>query len=157
MKKIGLIIAAIMLTVFTQANNEETKKPGSEKYYLSKVIAGDLETVTQKVKEVLKSNGFGVVSEIDMHKTLNEKAGADMKGYRLLGVCNPKLAYQAVQAEENIGLFLPCKMILKETEDGTIEVVSVIPTHVMKMIGNKKLDTVAEEVTKKLEQVMEGL
>ena len=81
------------------------------------------------MKASLKEQGFGIITEIDMHSTLEEKLGdVDMKPYRILGACNPKYAYQTLQKEENIGLFLPCKVLIKQTDENRCDVVMVNPS-----------------------------
>lgn len=127
-------------------------------YYYSKTISGSLDEVTMQVKEVLKEQGFGIVSEMDMHKTLNEKVeGANVKPYRLLGACNPKFAYDVIQKEGNIGLFLPCKVLLKEKAGNEIEVVMVNPTVMIDIVDNPELDGIADEVTKRFEKAIKNL
>ena len=130
----------------------------SEVYYFSTIVKAPFEETTTRVKAVLKEQGFGVMTELDMDKKIQGSIeGVDMKPYRLLGVCNPKLALKALEAEPNIGLFLPCKMIIREVDAQTTEVVSIDPSVMMKMLGNPALIPVGEEVSARLQKVMEGL
>ena len=108
-------------------------------YYFNKQVDMNFEKATEKVKEELKKQGFGVITEIDMDEKLKEKMDEiDIKPYRLLGACNPKFAYETMQVEENIGLFLPCKVIIKYIDEDTSEVVMINPSAMMKMLGNEK-------------------
>jgi uncharacterized protein (DUF302 family) len=134
---------------------EEVK---SEKFYFSKTVEGNVEEVTPKVKSVLKEQGFSVVTEIEMAKTLREKIdGVDMKPYRILGACNAKYAYETIQKEENIGVFLPCKVILKEQDNNMTEVVAVNPSKLMQMLGNEELNAIANDVSTKFKVALENL
>lgn len=150
-----LLIIAGLLT--TNAQNEVVTSQNEKDLFFSKQVKGSMEEVYQKVVEALKVRKFGVITEIDMAKTLNEKLGVEMKPYKILGVCNPGFAYEAILAEPNIGVFLPCKVILKQLDENTIEVVSVDPEKMMKMLGNNKLDETAVSVGKELEKVIFGL
>lgn len=126
-----------------------------ESMYFKGKVAGTIEAVEATLRVELEKEKFGVITEIDMAKTLKEKVDADIMPYKILGVCNGKFAYQALLAEENIGVFLPCKVILKQIDDKTVEIVSINPSSMMKMIGNESLDKTAEEVGKKLEMVIQ--
>ena len=148
---LGILLTAFSLSAFSQQNITE------EKYYFSKTLKGDLETVTDKVKTALKDQGFGIVTEIDMHKTLKEKLDVSMAGYRILGACNAKFAYKTVQKEENIGVFLPCKVLLKEKENNTVEVVAVNPARLMSMLGNDDLKPISEEVADLFKEALKQL
>lgn len=115
------------------------------------------ETVTQ-TKDALKEQGFGIITEIEMDKTLKEKLdNVEMKRYTILGACNPKFAYETLQIEENIGLFLPCKVLVKEISENEIEVVMVNPSELMKMLGNDELTGVADEVTRRFQKALNEL
>src|SRR5260221_5985099 len=103
-----------------------------------------------KAIEELKKEGFGVLTEIDVKETLKEKLDVDFRKYKILGACNPSLAYKALQLEENIGVMLPCNVIVQETEDGTIQVSAINPLVAMQSVGNPKLSEVAEIVSEKL-------
>jgi uncharacterized protein (DUF302 family) len=154
MKRNSLLIGFLLVfvTFYSQAQNIQEGQ-----YYYSKTVNGTLDEVTENVKEVLKEQGFGIVTELDMHKTLNEKLDLNLKGYRLLGACNPGYAHKTMQKEENIGLFLPCKVLLKEKEGNSVEVVAVDPSKLMQMLGNKELDPIAKEVTILFKKAMEQL
>ncbi len=130
-------------------------KAQNNSYYFSKTVEGEYEQIVSKLKEALKGEGFGVITEVDMHTKIGEKLDVEMKRYKLLGVCNPKLAYTALGYEENIGLFLPCKMIVKEVDEKTVEIVSVDPEVMMQSIGNEKLDQFAKDVGLRLRKVLD--
>jgi uncharacterized protein (DUF302 family) len=127
-------------------------------YFFNKILESSFDEVTEKLKLELKSQGFGVISEIDMHTTLKEKMpDIEIKPYKILGVCNPGFAYESIQIEENIGLFLPCKAVIKDIGDGKIEVLIVNPSVIMNMLENEELDFVAREVTEKLKTALNNL
>lgn len=138
----------------TNAQSEVITVKNEKDLFFTKQVKGSMEEVYQQVVEALKVEKFGVITEIDMAKTLNEKLGVEMKPYKILGVCNPGFAYEAIQAEPNIGVFLPCKVVLRQLDENTIEVVSVNPEAMMKMLENERLDATAESVGKKLEKVI---
>jgi len=156
MKTQHLILAFLMaIASITVSAQEEVK---SEKFYFSKTVKGNVEEVTPKVKSVLKEQGFSVVTEIEMAKTLREKIdGVNMKPYRILGACNAKYAWETIQKEENIGVFLPCKVILKEQDKNMTEVVAVNPSKLMKMLGNEELNSIANEVSTKFKDALKNL
>lgn len=153
MKHLSLIILAVM---FVTLQISSAQQP--EKYYFGKTVKGSFEEVTVKVKSALKKQGFGVVTEIDMDKTLREKLeGVSLRPYKILGVCNPGFAWETIQAEENIGLFLPCKVILKDLGNGNIEVVMVNPSVLMRMLGKKDLEETADQVTEKFRKALDEI
>ncbi len=114
------------------------------------------EKVREVVAEELKKEGFGILTEIDLQEKFKEKLGVDFKRYVILGACSPPNAYKSVQAEENIGLMLPCNVIVYEQSDRTV--LSVVrPTVAMQMIDNAELKSVAELVEKKLKNVFDAI
>ena len=124
-------------------------------YYMSKTVELGFEETTTTVKDALKKQGFGVITEIEMDQKLKEKIpDADVKPYRILGVCNPKFAYETLQVDENIGLFLPCKVLIKYIDENKTEVVMVNPSVLMSMLGDDSLIDVADKVTKKFEKAL---
>ncbi|MFP4025439.1 MAG: DUF302 domain-containing protein [Thiohalospira sp.] len=129
-----------------------------DKMFFSKTLSGDFEQITAKVISEFKNAGFGVVTEIDMDKTLNEKLeDVNVNPYKILGVCNPEYAYQAMQANSNIGVFLPCKVVIKQLNDNQIEVVAANPSVLMKMLDNKELDKIAKEIAYKMQKAIENI
>jgi len=127
------------------------------KYYIDKKLATDYVTAIEKVKAALKEEGFGVLTEIKIHKTLKEKLDVDFREYTILGACNPPLAYKALTAEDKIGTMLPCNVILQKTEDVGVEVAAVDPYASMQAIDNDELKEIAKTVRLKLEKVISNL
>ncbi len=126
-------------------------------YYFSKTLDLSFDEAVVKVSEELKKAGFGILTEIDVKETLKEKLNVDFRRYRILGACNPPFAYQALQAEDKIGLLMPCNVVVQETPDGKIEVSAVDPLASMSAVDNPGLRDVAEDVRGKLKAVVENL
>ena len=124
------------------------------KYYFEKTMKEDFETAVSKTKEALKSEGFGVLSEIDINEKLKEKLGVDFRRYKILGACNPAYAYKALQKEDKIGVMLPCNVIIQERPNGEIEVAAVDPAASMLSIDNDDLRMIATEIRVKLQNVI---
>jgi uncharacterized protein (DUF302 family) len=127
------------------------------KYYISKKISMDFELAVKLVTEVLKIEGFGVLSEIDIQQKLKEKLDVDFRKYKILGACNPPNAYKALLHEDKIGTMLPCNVILQELDDKSIEVAAVDPIASMMAVENKELAIIAGEIKHKLERVIASL
>lgn len=111
----------------------------------------------EKVTEALKQEGFGVLTEIDVKATLKNKLDVEFRPYKILGACNPPFAHKALEAENKIGIMLPCNVIVQETTDGAIEVAAVDPVASMMAIENQKLIDIATEIQQKLKTVIEKL
>jgi uncharacterized protein (DUF302 family) len=111
----------------------------------------------QRVRQGLQKEGFGVLTEIDVQDTLKKKLNVELRGYRILGACNPPFAWQALQAEDKIGLLLPCNVIVQETMDGRVEAAAIDPVASMERVGNPKLAEIAGEVKAKLTRVIAAL
>ena len=126
-------------------------------YYIAKTLKTDFDTAKEKVTEVLKSEGFGVLSEIDIKDKLKEKLDVDFRKYLILGACNPPLAYEALKSEDKIGTMLPCNVILQEHKEGEVEVAAVDPIASMMAIENPDLSDTAKTVRAKLQKVIEKL
>jgi uncharacterized protein (DUF302 family) len=126
-------------------------------YYFSKSFDGSFDEAIAKVTEGLKDEGFGILTEIDVKETLKKKLNVDFHKYRILGACNPAFAYQALQAEDKIGLMLPCNVIVQEKENGTVEVSAVDPIASMQAIQNPALGDIAAQVREKLKGVIDNL
>ena len=107
--------------------------------------------------EQLQTEGFGVLTEIDVKATLKKKLDADFRNYLILGACNPPFAYQALLAEDKIGTMLPCNVIVQEHEPGHVEVSAVDPVASMSAVQNPELAGVADEVRERLRRVVEGM
>ncbi len=126
-------------------------------YTYSTKLKGDFEEVIERVTAELKTEGFGVLTQIDITKTLKEKIDVDFKKYRILGACNPHFAYKALSVEETIGVMLPCNVIVVEAGEGEYEVSAVSPMASMQAIENEKLEPIAHEVEEKLKSVINRL
>jgi uncharacterized protein (DUF302 family) len=125
-------------------------------YGFTKELDIPYETVIDLVRESLRKEGFGVLTEIDVKEKMKEKLGLDMRNYIILGACNPPNAYKAILAEENIGLMLPCNVIVYER--GSKTVLSVIrPTVAMQMIDNVELQKLARAVEGQLKKVFDAI
>ena len=124
---------------------------------IRKALRATYDEALARVPEALKAEGFGVLTEIDVQSTLKQKLGVDFRRYKILGACNPPLAHQALQAELEIGLMLPCNVVVYEGDDGKAVVVAIDPTKTLASIGNPKLNEMAEAVKEKLTRVMEKL
>ncbi len=128
------------------------------KYYFSKVVQGkNFDEVIDQTTAALKTEGFGVLTEIDIQKALKEKIDVSFKKYRILGACNPHFAYKALLAEDKVGVFLPCNVIVEEHENGDIEVSAVDPIASMSAIKNESLGGLAIEVQEKMKRVINKL
>lgn len=124
-------------------------------YYFTKTLSGNFEDTIEKVKDALKSEGFGVLTEIDVKATLKNKLNVEFYNYKILGACNPPFAYKALQAEDKIGTMLPCNVIIQEKEESKIEVSIVDPIASMQAIENPALKVIAEEIQSKLKRVID--
>lgn len=125
-------------------------------YGFSKKTDYSFEEAIQKVTDELKKEGFGVLTTIDVKETLKNRINVDFKKYTILGACNPTLAHHALQAEEELGLLLPCNVIVYEKEGKSV--ISVFdPMIIAHIIDNPSMKSIAEEVKKKLERVLEAL
>lgn len=126
-------------------------------YHFSKKLNLPFGKAVEKTTAVLKANGFGVLSDIDIQSTLKEKLDVDFRKYRILGACNPGYARKALAAEAHIGLMLPCNVILQEYENGVVEISAIDPVASMQAIDNEQLQGVAEEVRDLLKIAIDSL
>jgi uncharacterized protein (DUF302 family) len=113
-------------------------------------------TVLGRVREALAAEGFGVMAEIDVRQTLKEKLGIEGRPYVILGACNPKLAHAALDAEPDLGVLLPCNVVVYENDAGT-RVATVNAPAMLGMVGNAQLEPIADEVQTRLRRVLESL
>ncbi|WP_179319966.1 DUF302 domain-containing protein [Winogradskyella helgolandensis] len=126
-------------------------------YYFSKILKGNFNDIVEKVTAALKTEQFGVLTEIDIKATLKKKLDVNFNNYKILGACNPPYAHKALLAENKIGTMLPCNVIVQELDSGDIEVAAVNPMASMQAVENDALKGIAEEITVKLKGVVEGL
>jgi uncharacterized protein (DUF302 family) len=125
-------------------------------YGFSKTSALPYEEAIEKVTEELKKEGFGVLTTIDLRETLKKKLSVDFDKYVILGACNPPFAYKALQAEEQVGLLLPCNVIVYEKSGRTV-VAAFDPMSMTKLVDNENIKPVAEEVKRKLQRVVDAM
>ena len=125
-------------------------------YYFSKTIEMPFDEAVERTVAALKQHGFGVLTRIDVKNTLKEKIGVEFRPYVILGACNPKMAHQALRAEDKIGTMLPCNVIVQEL-DGRIEIAAVDPVASMQAIRNEALASVAAKVREELKAVIHTL
>lgn len=134
----------------------DTRRISMINYGFTKELNLAYETVVDLAREALKKEGFGIMTEINVQKKMKEKLGIDMSQYMILGACNPPSAYRAILIEENIGLMLPCNVIVYEKGGKTL--LSVIrPTVAMQMVDNVELQKVSEEVEEKLKMSFDAV
>jgi uncharacterized protein (DUF302 family) len=126
-------------------------------YGFSVTVSCGFDEAIQKATEALKTEGFGVLTEIDVKATLKKKIDVDRKPYTILGACNPKLANQAINAEPDIGLLLPCNVVVREEDDGSITVAFMDPEAVLQLVQRPEVEELAKEVKAKLERVRDLL
>ena len=126
-------------------------------YYMTKTVTQTYEQALAAATEALKGEGFGVLTEIDVAATLKTKLGVDFPKYKILGACNPPLALKALTTENQVGVLLPCNVVVQEHKDGRVEVSAMDPVGAMAMIGNPTLTEIATEVRGRLERVLAKL
>jgi uncharacterized protein (DUF302 family) len=127
-------------------------------YSFNKIINGiSFEEAVNHVVEILRTEGFGIITEIDVQKTFKEKINVDFKKYRILGACNPHFAYKTLQVEDKIGVFLPCNVVIQEHENGAIEVLAIDPVAAMSSVENSALELLALEIRDKLKSAIDKL
>lgn len=126
-------------------------------YGFNVTIKSSMEDAEAKVREALVAEGFGVLTEIDVQKVMKAKLDIDRTGYKILGACNPTLAHQAIDAEPDIGLLLPCNVLLREEADGQVTVGFMDPVSVLELVNNPKVAEVAPIVRQKMQNVANSL
>ena len=149
-----VLVLGISGLSFAQAEIEDSNKID---YGFSKIVNLSYEQALEKVTQELKKEGFGIITEIDVKATMKKKLDVDYRPYKILGACNPKFAHQALEAEEQIGLMLPCNVIVYENKNGKTVVTAVNPAAAMGSIENPKLKEVAKSVEAKLRKVIENI
>lgn len=126
-------------------------------YHFSTRLQGNIAQIEQQLIEALKEEGFGVLTEIDVQATLKKKIDVDGRYYKILGACNPKLAHQALSAEPDIGLLLPCNVVVREEEDQSVTVAFMDPSAVFELVDRDDVAPLAKQVRAMLERVREAL
>ncbi len=130
---------------------------GQVAYGFDVEVTGAFEDVRSRVVEALKGQGFGVLTEIDVSATMKAKLGKDMPRYNILGACNPVLAEKAISAEPDIGLLLPCNVVVSETASGKVKVAFMDPVSVLALVNNARVTELGWQVRAKLEAVRDAL
>ena len=127
------------------------------KFGFGKTVDLGFEEAVETVTEELGKEGFGVLTEIDVQATLKKKLGEDMRPYKILGACNPPLAHQAVSAVPEIGLLLPCNVLVREDDEGKVRVSFMDPGAVLGLVDNPDVEPLAAQVKERLERVLAAL
>ena len=122
-----------------------------------KAVELDFEGAIERVAEKLADEGFGILTTIDVQATLKAKLDEDMRPYRILGACNPMLAHQAITAVPDIGLLLPCNVLVRQEEDGRVRVDFMDPASVLGLVDDERVEPLAAQVRQKLEKVLQAL
>jgi uncharacterized protein (DUF302 family) len=128
------------------------------RYALKRTVSMSFDAADEKVREALQEEGFGVLTEIDVKATLKKKLDVDFREYKILGACNPPLAHQALQTEIDIGLLLPCNVVVRATDDpGQVVVEALDPVMQLEVAENSELPQLAQEVRQRMERVLDRL
>ena len=126
-------------------------------YYLGKMLPIAFDEAVTRTVDALKKEGFGILTEIDVKETLKKKIGVEFPNYKILGACNPALAYEALKLENKAGTMLPCNVVVRDAGNGQTEVAAIDPVASMQAIDNPALKRAAEQVRAKLERVVAEL
>lgn len=126
-------------------------------YYFNKTLPAGFDEAVRRTTEALKLEGFGIITEIDVKETFAKKLGVQFRNYRILGACNPKLAHEALEIEDKVGVMLPCNVVVQEAPSGAIEVSAIDPVASMLAIDNPRLKQAAEQVRDRLQRVVASL
>ena len=127
------------------------------KYGFGTTVDCGFDDAIERVTQALQTEGFGVLSDIDVAAALKKKLNADMPAYRILGACNPALAQRAIQAEPSIGLLLPCNVLVRQIEDGQVSIEFMDTDAVLQLVGTAGIAALASEVRQRLERVMQAI
>ena len=126
-------------------------------YFFNKILPVPFDEAVRRTTEALRQEGFGLITEIDMKTALKSKLGVDFRNYRILGACNPKLAYEALQLEDKVGTMLPCNVVVQDAGAGQTEVAAIDPVASMLAIDNPRLREAAAKVQALLKKVIAAL
>ena len=139
------------------SNKNNSKKNVDMQYHFSKKLNIPFTKAVEKVTDELKKVGFGIITTIDMKETLKKKIKVDFRNYIILGACNPRFAYEALQEEDKMGIFLPCNVVVQEHNNGEVEVSVVNPEEMMHSVDDLKLRTFAREIKESLIYVLNNI
>ncbi|MFC1572541.1 GNAT family N-acetyltransferase [Candidatus Eisenbacteria bacterium] len=126
-------------------------------YYITRTLSIPFDAAVDAIILSLKEHGFGVLTDIDVTSTLKNKLDVEFRNYRILGACNPPAAYRALQAEDRIGLLLPCNVIVQEHEPGQVEVAAIDPVAAMQVVDTPVLADIAQDIRDKLQKALDGM
>jgi uncharacterized protein (DUF302 family) len=126
-------------------------------YYFNTTLAAPFDDAVALTVDALRAEGFGVITDIDVQTILRDKIGVSFRKYRILGACNPKMAYEALALEDKIGTMLPCNVVVQELTDDTVEVAAIDPVASMQVVANPPLKQAAAQVADKLERAIARL
>ncbi|GBC92937.1 hypothetical protein HRbin15_01420 [bacterium HR15] len=124
-----------------------------KRYGFGKRVALDYEQAVERIRQALQQEGFGVLTEIDVRKVMHEKRGVEFRPYVILGACNPQFAHQALEAELDLGLLLPCNVVVYAEEDGSV-IEAMDPELLVQVVGNPALEPIAKEVKQRLQRAI---
>ncbi|MCF8230681.1 MAG: DUF302 domain-containing protein [Bacteroidales bacterium] len=125
-------------------------------YFHNRVYNDNFENTEAKITEALKERGFGIITSVDVTNTFKEKLNKDFRKYKILGACNPENAYKAINAEDKIGLMLPCNVIVQEKDENHTEIAAVDPVASMQAVENNKLQPIAETIRDSLKEAIDA-
>ena len=126
-------------------------------YTIDRTVDAPFDAVVEATEAALADEGFGILCDIDVSATLDEKLDVAFPRYRILGACNPPLAHEALQEEQRLGALLPCNVVVYEDDDGTVGVSAVDPGTMLSVVGNPALDPIAEDVAERFERVLDAV
>ena len=126
-------------------------------YYMAVQLKTTFHEAIERTEAALKTEGFGVLTRVDVQDTLKSKIDVDFRPYTILGACNPALAHEALQLEDKVGTMLPCNLVVQQTGDGAVEVAAINPVASMQAIDNPQLKKAAAAVQEKLSRVIDSL
>jgi uncharacterized protein (DUF302 family) len=126
-------------------------------YGFGKTVGYGYDEALVRTTEALKDQGFGVLTEIDVRETLRKKLDKDFPRYKILGACNPPFAFQALSMEPEIGLLLPCNVVVREAADGTVRVECMDPIAVLQLVKRPEVEAIARQVRERLDRMLEAL
>lgn len=126
-------------------------------YFLVRNVDYSFDEAIERVTDELKKEGFGVLTEIDVKETLKKRIDVDFRKYKILGACNPKFAHQALSVESQLGVLLPCNVVVQEMENGKVIVSAMNPSVAMKVVDNPEMEEIAEAVSDKIKNALNNL